>query len=154
MVESPPQRVLVVVAYPDIYQCADHIPEILEHKPIGLEGFDDLLVYYERTKGINTEGLALLPEGGGWLMVEFGAESIPGAEMQAQRLIDALRRSPNPPNVKRLLRRATPSESGTSASRVSAQRPTSPASPSTGKAGKTPLSLPKNLADISATSAK
>ena len=28
-------------------------------------------------------------------MVEFGAESIPGAEMQAQRLIDALRRSPD-----------------------------------------------------------
>ena len=100
LIESPPSRVLVVLAYPDIYQCADHIPEILEHKPIGLEGFDDLLVYYERTKGINTEGLALLPEGGGWLMVEFGAESIPGAEMQAQRLIDALRRSPNPPSVK------------------------------------------------------
>ena len=100
LVESPPARVLVVLAYPDVYQCADHIPEILEYKPIGLEGFDDLLVYYERTKGINTEGLALLPEGGGWLMVEFGAESIPGAEMQAQRLIDALRRSPSPPNVK------------------------------------------------------
>jgi FAD/FMN-containing dehydrogenase/Fe-S oxidoreductase len=100
LIESPPARVLVVVAYPDIYQCADHIPEILEYKPIGLEGFDDLLVYYERTKGINTEGLALLPEGGGWLMVEFGAESIPGAEMQAQRMIDALRRSSNPPNVK------------------------------------------------------
>src|SRR5215469_15457212 len=100
LIESPPGRVLVVVAYPDIYQCADHIPEILEYKPIGLEGFDDLLVYYERTKGINTEGLALLPQGGGWLMVEFGAESIPGAEMQAQRLIDALRRNPNPPNVK------------------------------------------------------
>jgi len=100
LVESPPQRVLAVVAYPDIYQCADHIPEILEYKPIGLEGFDDLLVYYERTKGINTEGLSLLPEGGGWLMVEFGAESIPGAELQAQRMIDALRRSANPPNVK------------------------------------------------------
>jgi len=100
LVESPPQRVLLVIAYPDIYQCADHIPEILEYKPIGLEGFDDLLVYYERTKGINQEGLALLPEGGGWLMVEFGAESLPGAELQAQRLIDALRRSPSPPNVK------------------------------------------------------
>ena len=100
LVESPPARVLAVVAYPDIYQCADHIPEILEHKPIGLEGFDDLLVYYERTKGINTEGLSLLPEGAGWLMVEFGAESIPGAEMQAQRMIDSLRRSSNPPNVK------------------------------------------------------
>ncbi len=100
LMESPPSRVLVVVAYPDIYQCADHIPEVLASRPIGLEGFDDLLVYYERTKGINTEGLSLLPEGGGWLMVEFGADSIPGAEMQAQRLIDALRRSPNPPNVK------------------------------------------------------
>ena len=100
LVESPPARVLLVVAYPDIYQCADHIPEILEYKPIGLEGFDDLLVYYERAKGINREGVALLPEGGGWLMVEFGAESLPGAEMQAQRLIDALRRSPSPPNMK------------------------------------------------------
>ena len=100
LIESPPSRVLVVVAYPDIYRCADHIPEILEYKPIGLEGFDDLLVYYERTKRINTEGLALLPEGGGWLMVEFGADSIPGAELQAQRMIDALRRSPDPPNVK------------------------------------------------------
>src|ERR1700758_33357 len=100
LVESPPARVLLVVAYPDIYQCADHVPEILEHKPIGLEGFDDLLVYYERAKGINQEGVALLPEGGGWLMVEFGAESLPGAEMQAQRLINALRRSPSPPNLK------------------------------------------------------
>jgi FAD/FMN-containing dehydrogenase/Fe-S oxidoreductase len=99
LVESPPARVLAVIAYPDIFQCADAVPEIMTHKPIGLEGFDDLLVYYERVKGINTEGLALLPEGGGWLMVEFGAQSLPGAEMQAQRLIDALRRSPNPPNV-------------------------------------------------------
>ena len=63
LVESPPERVLLVVAYPEIYQCADHVPEILAHKPIGLEGFDDLLVYYNRTKGMNSEGLALLPEG-------------------------------------------------------------------------------------------
>jgi FAD/FMN-containing dehydrogenase/Fe-S oxidoreductase len=100
LVESPPARVLLVIGYPDIYQCADRIPEILEHKPIGLEGFDDLLVYYERTKGMNSEGLALLPGGSGWLMVEFGAQTLPGAEMQAQSLIDALRRSPNPPDIR------------------------------------------------------
>ncbi len=99
LVESPPQRVLLVVAYPDIYQCADHIPEIMEHKPIGLEGFDDLLVYYERVKGMNSEGLALLPEGGGWLMIEFGGETLSGAESQALRLIDALNRSATPPKV-------------------------------------------------------
>src|SRR5208337_3041936 len=58
LVESPPERMLLMVAYPDIYQCADHVPEIMEHKPIGLEGFDDLLVGYTRIKGINSEGLA------------------------------------------------------------------------------------------------
>jgi FAD/FMN-containing dehydrogenase/Fe-S oxidoreductase len=100
LVESPPARVLLVVAYPDIYQCADHIPEIMAHKPIGLEGFDDLLVYYTRTKGINAAGLALLPEGGGWLMVEFGGQTIQEAESQAHGLIEALRQSATPPNTR------------------------------------------------------
>ncbi len=49
---------------------------------------------------MNSEGLALLPAGAGWLMVEFGAQTLPGAEMQAQSLIDALRRSPNPPDIR------------------------------------------------------
>jgi len=99
LVESPPERVLLVVAYPDIYQCADHVPEIVAHKPIGLEGFDDLLVSYTRRKGINSEGLALLPEGGGWLMVEFGAETALEAESQALGLMQSLGRSPNPPKL-------------------------------------------------------
>jgi len=100
LVESPPERVLLVVAYPDIYQCADHIPEIMEHRPIGLEGFDNLLVYYTRTKGINSEGLALLPEGGGWLMVEFGGQTMQEAESQAHGLVQALNRSGTPPNTR------------------------------------------------------
>src|SRR5579864_4015455 len=99
LVESPPQRVLAVVAYPDIFQCADAVPEIMQHHPIGLEGFDDLLVYYERVKGINTEGLSLLPEGGGWLMVEFGGQTLSEAESQALRLIDALSHTANPPKI-------------------------------------------------------
>jgi FAD/FMN-containing dehydrogenase/Fe-S oxidoreductase len=100
LVESPPERVLLVAAYPDIYQCADHVPEIMEHKPIGLEGFDDLLVGYTRQKGINPEGLALLPEGAGWLMVEFGAETAPEAESQARALMQTLARSSHPPNMR------------------------------------------------------
>jgi len=100
LVESPPERVLLVVAYPDIYQCADHVPEIMAHKPIGLEGFDDLLVSYTRMKGINSEGLALLPEGGGWLMVEFGAETAREAESQARALMQALAHSSHPPNMR------------------------------------------------------
>jgi len=100
LVESPPERVLLVVAYPDIYQCADHVPEIMTHKPIGLEGFDDLLAGYTRTKGINSEGLALLPEGGGWLLVEFGARSAQEAESQARGLIEALSRDGTAANVR------------------------------------------------------
>jgi FAD/FMN-containing dehydrogenase/Fe-S oxidoreductase len=100
LVESPPERVLLVVAYPDIYQCADHVPEIMAHKPIGLEGFDDLLVGYTRTKGINSEGLALLPEGGGWLMVEFGASSALEAESQGRGLMQALGRGATRPNMR------------------------------------------------------
>jgi FAD/FMN-containing dehydrogenase/Fe-S oxidoreductase len=102
LAESPPQRVLLIVAYPDIYQCADHIPEILEHKPIGLEGFDDVLVGCARRKAMNSEGLALLPEGGGWLLVEFGADSMQGAEAQAQRLMESLNTGTVRPNMRLL----------------------------------------------------
>jgi FAD/FMN-containing dehydrogenase/Fe-S oxidoreductase len=99
LVQSPPERVLVVLSYPEVYQCADHVPEIMAHQPIGLEGFDDLLVGYTRTKGINSEGLALLPPGGGWLLVEFGASTVQEAESQARVLIRKLKRRAKPPNV-------------------------------------------------------
>src|SRR5208282_6630830 len=46
LVESPPERVLLLIAYPDIYQCADLVPEVMAHKPIGLEGLDNLLVEF------------------------------------------------------------------------------------------------------------
>jgi FAD/FMN-containing dehydrogenase/Fe-S oxidoreductase len=100
LVESPPARVLVVVGYPDIYECADRIPEIMAHQPIGLEGFDNLLVNFTRIKGVNPEGLALLPDGGGWLLVEFGGATASEAESRAHSLIAALNRSANPPSIR------------------------------------------------------
>src|SRR6266851_2770042 len=100
LVESPPARVLLLIAYSDIYQCADHVPDVLAHKPIGLEGIDDLLVEYTRRRGINSEGLALLPEGGGWLLAEFGAATVAAAEAQAVGLMEGLGRNPNPPQMR------------------------------------------------------
>jgi len=99
LVESPPERVLLVIAYPDVYQCADHVPEIMAHGPIGLEGFDDLLVNYGRRKGAHQKGLSLLPQGGGWLMAEFGGNTRQQAESRARGLMAALDRSPQPPNL-------------------------------------------------------
>lgn len=100
LVESPPERVLVVVAYPDIFTAADHVPDIMAHRPIGLEGVDDLLAEYTRRRGINSEGLALLPPGGGWLLAEFGAQTKAEAEAQARALMGALSRSSTPPNMR------------------------------------------------------
>src|SRR6266849_385376 len=50
------------------------IPRLLKFEPIGLEGVDERLVSDMKAKGLNLENLALLPEGKGWLLVEFGGE--------------------------------------------------------------------------------
>jgi FAD/FMN-containing dehydrogenase/Fe-S oxidoreductase len=93
LVESPQQRVLLVIACRDVYDAADRVPEVLAHKPIGLEGMDDTLVNYTRRRGLNTEGIALLPDGGGWLLIEFGADSQAAAEEQARGLMASMGRA-------------------------------------------------------------
>src|SRR5262249_58558683 len=37
LVYSYPKRVLLVLGYPSIYEAGDHVPTILEYKPIGFE---------------------------------------------------------------------------------------------------------------------
>jgi FAD/FMN-containing dehydrogenase/Fe-S oxidoreductase len=100
LVESPPERVLLVIAYSDIFQCADRVPEIMAHHPIGLEGVDDLLVEFTRRKNLNLEGLALLPPGNGWLLVELGAATSAEAESQARELMKSLSRNSDPPQMR------------------------------------------------------
>lgn len=70
---SPPYRVLVVLGFADAFLAADAVMRALEHRPIGLEGFDALLVNFMRRKGINLRDIPLLPDAGGFLLVEMGA---------------------------------------------------------------------------------
>ena len=100
LVESPPERALLVIGYPDIFQTADHVPEVMAHKPIGLEGIDEMLLEYTRRRGINAQGLALFPPGGGWLLAEFGGQTTAEAEAQATGLMNVLSRGPNPPSMR------------------------------------------------------
>jgi FAD/FMN-containing dehydrogenase/Fe-S oxidoreductase len=93
LVESPPERVLLAIGCRDVYEAADLVPEVLSHNPIGLEGMDDVLVECTRRVGINPDGLALLPEGGGWLLAEFGGQALPEAESLAHRAMESLGRS-------------------------------------------------------------
>ena len=87
------KRALVAIAYEDIYQAGDHVPEILQHRPIGLEGIDHRLFDNEMHLHMHPEDLSELPQrGGGWLLVEFGADEQADADAQAQALIAALKK--------------------------------------------------------------
>ncbi|MGN6810042.1 MAG: FAD-binding oxidoreductase, partial [Thermomicrobiales bacterium] len=100
LVDSPPKRTLVVLGYPDIYRACDHIPEILAHHPVGLEGFDDHLVAAMKKKHLHPADVALLPPGNGWLLVEFGAATQDEADNQARGMMDALKQAGDEPQLK------------------------------------------------------
>ena len=44
LIHSPQHRTLVGIGYEDAFIAADHVPEILEFRPIGLEGFEGSIV--------------------------------------------------------------------------------------------------------------
>ena len=100
LVPSPQHRILVVLGYPDVYTAADHISEILEHEPIGLEGIDDLLVEDMKKKDLHPQNVKLLPSGGGWLLVELGGATREETAAQAERLTAALQAKPDAPSIK------------------------------------------------------
>ncbi|HTW60960.1 MAG TPA: FAD-binding and (Fe-S)-binding domain-containing protein [Terracidiphilus sp.] len=83
---SPPFRVLSVLGFDDPFLAADAVPLALEHKPIGLEGFDHLLVEFMRRKGLALRELDQLPPGVGFLLVEMGAWSEEEARAKAEHL--------------------------------------------------------------------
>lgn len=101
LVPSPPKRALVVLAYQDVYLAADHVPRILEFGPLALEGLDDKLVDFMELKGLHGKNLELMPEGKGWLLVEFGGESQEEATRKADEMLAALGREPRPPAARR-----------------------------------------------------
>jgi FAD/FMN-containing dehydrogenase/Fe-S oxidoreductase len=100
LVPSPPFRTLSVLGYPDVYAAADQVPEILEWRPIGLEGLDDRLIGAMRSKGLHPASVALLPPGGGWLLVEFGGASQAESDARARGMAAALASRPGAPAVR------------------------------------------------------
>ena len=81
---SPPCRRLVVVGFEDAFIAADHVPFILDFKPIGLEGIDRTLTGFMLRKGLAVDDIALLPPGNAFLLVEFGASSEVEVEARAE----------------------------------------------------------------------
>jgi FAD/FMN-containing dehydrogenase/Fe-S oxidoreductase len=100
LIHDPAARALLVLGYPSVYDAGDHVPQIREAKPIGLEGMDDLLMEFMKRKGLDVGDLSLLPSGKGWLLVEFGGDSREDARDRARELMEKLKRSANPPSMK------------------------------------------------------
>jgi len=92
LVHSPPFRVVLALGYPDVYEAGDHVPEVLEYGPLGLEGIDDVLPRNMRKLHMHPQDLKLLPEGNGWLIAEFGGDSRAEAEEKARGVMRRLKK--------------------------------------------------------------
>jgi FAD/FMN-containing dehydrogenase/Fe-S oxidoreductase len=100
LVHAPPCRSLLVLGYPSVYEAADHVPEILEYGPTGLEGLDRCLVQDMEGKGQHTGEIPLLPDGDGWLLVEFGGETKAESDERAEECMARLRKDKRAPEMR------------------------------------------------------
>jgi FAD/FMN-containing dehydrogenase/Fe-S oxidoreductase len=96
----PNARTLVVLGYPSVYEAADHVPQVMAHRPIGCEGMDDQLVKDIESIGYESEVLRILPDGRGFLLVEFGGDSKEDADAHARAMLSDLASRPDAPTCK------------------------------------------------------
>jgi FAD/FMN-containing dehydrogenase/Fe-S oxidoreductase len=99
LIDNPRARSLLVLGYPDVFSAGDHVPDLLAFKPIGLEGLDDRLIDDMKKAHIHPQDAELLPEGKGWLMVEFGGDTKQESDAKARAAMAALRRQPHAPTM-------------------------------------------------------
>ncbi|MEJ7929235.1 FAD-binding and (Fe-S)-binding domain-containing protein [Ramlibacter sp. AN1015] len=100
LLPEPPCRALLVLGYPSVYEAGDHVPQVMEGGPIALEGVDDRLVSDMERNHLHPRGVALLPEGRGWLLAEFGGDSVEAACDRARALMARLEGEHEPPSMK------------------------------------------------------
>ena len=92
LMPDPPQRVLLVVGYPDIFHLADEVAFVRGFGPIGLEAMQEHVVRNYERKGQPHAGSKLLPDGDSWLLAEFGADTKADARAQADEAMNGLRK--------------------------------------------------------------
>ncbi|HJV54195.1 MAG TPA: FAD-binding oxidoreductase, partial [Noviherbaspirillum sp.] len=63
LLDKPAANSLVVLGYKDVYEAGDHVPEVMKHKPIALEGMDDRLIGDMKAVHLHPENVELLPKG-------------------------------------------------------------------------------------------
>src|SRR6185312_14203311 len=100
LVPSPPKRTVMVMGFADIFEAGDAAVFVRERGCIALEAIDDKLIEFMKEKHKDMSQVAVLPEGKGWLIAEFGGDS----EDEAAEKAEALKRDfagwPHPPAIK------------------------------------------------------
>jgi FAD/FMN-containing dehydrogenase/Fe-S oxidoreductase len=100
LVPWPRARTLLVLGYPDIYTAADHVPAVMDEKPIGLEAIDRRLITDMHKKGLHERYLQYLPEGHGFLLVELGGDTKEEADARAAEVMSRLQASKPRPSAR------------------------------------------------------
>ncbi len=99
LVPVVPHRTLVVLGYSSIDVAADAVPAILPYEPVALEGVDHYLIHDQQLKGMNKQALDELPEGTGFLFVQFGGDTERDADQAAHAMLEGLRREQHEADV-------------------------------------------------------
>jgi FAD/FMN-containing dehydrogenase/Fe-S oxidoreductase len=84
------ERALVVLGYPSVADAADAVPAVSGHEPIALEGMDRRLIRDQQLEHQHAKAIEQLPEGDGWLLVQFGGDTVEEADERARRMLDEL----------------------------------------------------------------
>jgi FAD/FMN-containing dehydrogenase/Fe-S oxidoreductase len=102
LIPKPPCVSLLVVGYPDKFRTADHVMLAREHEPVSIEGMDGTLIEDMTLLGIHQHERSMLPEGRGWLLVEFGGETKEESDERARALMRDLEKDGQPPSGMKL----------------------------------------------------
>ena len=125
LVRSPPERVMLALGYADIYLAADAVPGMMSFGPIAVEGVGEGIVQGLRDRSMKADDIALLPDGKGWLLIEFGGDTREQASAQARALMQHLAALPSAPDMRLIEEPALQAriwsirEQGTSATQLS-----------------------------------
>jgi FAD/FMN-containing dehydrogenase/Fe-S oxidoreductase len=96
----PRARSLLVLGYPSVFEAADHVPEVMSHAPMACEGMDRELVDDMLRQGMHESEIPMLPDGNGWLLVEFGGDTREESDARAREVMEALEQDETTPRMR------------------------------------------------------
>ncbi|RSM94326.1 FAD-binding oxidoreductase [Nonomuraea sp. WAC 01424] len=87
VVPRPAARALAVLGFQDVFTAADAVPAVAAHAPLALEAMDETMYRLARREHPDDPALRDLPEGGGWLLVQFGGDTPEQARERAETMM-------------------------------------------------------------------